>query len=147
MTKKTAKPESASSPADAAKNGVDKVNAWAKDAGEQLREAAARATTDFKTAGNIAIEGEVQHSTRLLQLAGDLLNARSKATLSILEQGELKAAADIERDFLKSAAETLTQGIRELNEIRVNTLRDASETYSTRAKEAIDRLSKPGAAA
>ncbi|WP_372887476.1 phasin family protein [Shimia sp.] len=144
MTTKTKTPAEAVSPAPAEPSGASKVNAWAKDAGEKLRDAAAKATKDFKTAGNIAIEGEVQHNTRLLQLAGDLLNARSSATLSILQQSDFKQAGEIEQDFLKSAAETLSTGIRELNDIRMATLRDASKAYSDRAHAAIDQLSTIG---
>ena len=126
-----------------AKESVAKVNEWAKNAGEKLRDAATQATNDFKTAGSIAIEGEVAHNTRLMKLAGDLLNARTTATLSILQEAEFGKVAELERNFLKSAMETLNEGMRDLGEIRRKTLQETSQTYTERAHEVIDQLATP----
>lgn len=146
MSTTKAKKPAETADVNALNEAITKADTWVKDSGEKLREAATKATEDLKVAGNIAIEGEVQATTKLFQLAGDLLNARAAATLSILKAPNLQEAFDIEQSFVKDTVENLNASLREVNEIRYNTLRDASQTYSARAHDVIDGLSKPKAA-
>lgn len=121
---------------------VNKAQSWNKEAAEKLRELATKVNNDFRTAGNIAIEGHAQHNSRLFQLVGDILNKRTAATMSLLEASDLSQAIEIERDYARDAVQALQDGVKELSEISVAAFKDASATYSDRAKDVIDGLSR-----
>lgn len=142
MTTKAKEPKAEAAKSDPIKEVVDKAKSWNSEATDKLRELAAKVNEDFKTSGNIAIEGQAQHSTRLFQLVGDVLNKRTAATMSLLEADDLKKAIEIEQTYAREVAETLQEGAKELSEISYSAFKDASETYSSRAKEVLDSLSK-----
>ena len=121
---------------------VSKAQSWNKEAAEKLRELAAKVNSDFRTTGNIAIEGHAQHNSRLFQLVGDILNKRTAATMSLLEANDLKQAIEIEQEYARDAVQTLQDGVKELSEISLAAFKDASATYSDRAKDVIDGLSR-----
>lgn len=138
MTAKTKKSTAAQT--DAVKETFAKADAWLKDGGEKLRDAAVKATEDLQAAGTVAIEGEIQHSQKLFKLMGDMFNARTAATLSVLRTHNLQDALKIEQDFARDAVEALNTGVRELGEIRYNVAREAAEPFTARAREVADSL-------
>lgn len=142
MTEKTKKPVSPVADDSAVKEAVSKAQAWNKDASEKLRELVGKVNSDIRTTSNVAIEGHAQHSARLFQLVGDLLNKRTTATKSLLDASDFQNAIEIEQSHARDVVETLNAGVRELNEIGYAAFKNTSETYSTRAKEAVEGLSK-----
>ncbi len=144
MTAKTKKP--AADQTAPAKEAFAQADAWIKDNSEQLRKAAVKATEDLKAAGSVAIEGEIQHSQKLLSLMGTMFDARTAATLSALQAQNLQDVFAIEQTFARDAFEKLNEGVRELGEMRYNVVRDAAEPFAARAREVAETL-KSGKAA
>lgn len=122
------------------KENFAKAEAWVKDSGDKMREAAVKATEDFRTAGTAAIEAEIEHNTKFLQMLGSLMNSRASATMAALSAKNLQEVFQIEQDYARSAAEELGAGVRELGEMRINIVKDASETFAARAQETMDEL-------
>ena len=139
-TKKTA------ASAYAVNEAFEKSDAWTRESGEKLREAATRVTRDLNAAGSMAIEGEIQHSTKFFNLLGSMANARTAATLSLLQAKSLQEAFDIEQNYARDAFESLSAGARELGEVRMNSCKEAAETLAATAKDIVQDLSKVKAA-
>jgi hypothetical protein len=140
--------------ADADINGLDAMNeamsqaqAWNEDAVGKLRELAGKINDDIKTTGTIAIEGQARHSSRLFQLVGDLFNARTAATMNVLQSADLNQAIAVEQNYARDLADTLKTGVTELTEISTNAYREASQTFTARAQEAVDTIARTGAKA
>lgn len=144
MTAKTKK--TAAAQTETVKETFAQADAWLKDSGEKLREAAVKATEDLQAAGSVAIEGEFQHSQKLFKLMGDMFNARTAATLSALKAPNLQDVFQIEQDFARDAAQALNDGVRELGEIRYNAAREAAEPFTARARELAETLKADKAA-
>lgn len=143
MTAKSKQSEAPIQNNDKPEDVLSKARAWNQDAGEKLRELAGKVNADIRTAGNDAIESHAQHSARLFQLVGDLLNKRTAATRSLLQSTELQKAIEIEQNHARDVADTLREGVRELNEIGYAALKNASENYSARTKDAVESLAQP----
>ena len=124
----------------------EKSDAWVKESGEKLREAATKVTKDLSAVGSMAIEGEMQHSTKFFNLLGSMVNARTAATLSLLQAKSLQEAVDIEQNYARDAFDTLSAGARELGEVRMNACKEAAESLSATAKDLVQDFSKVKAA-
>ena len=138
----TAAAETAATPVQAVEEARAKAEAWLKDSGEKAREAALKATEDLKTAGAAAVDGEMAHNARLLELARTLIDRRAEAASAALKAGDLREAMGIEQAFAKEAMEALSAGLREISEIRFNTYKDAVHPFTARASEALDAVAK-----
>ena len=119
-----------------------KADAWMKESGDKLRNTATKVTEDANSVGSVALDGEIAASTRMFKLMGDMMNARTAATLSLLNAKSVQDAFETEQTFAKTAMDAMTTGLREIGEIRFNTVKTATDTMSARTKEYMGDLAK-----
>ena len=105
-------------PAAAAEEIRAKAETWLKDSGEKARDAALKATEDLKAAGDVAIEGELAHNAKFLEMMKSLVDARAAAAVEVLKAGDLSEAVGIEQAFAREAMETVSARTIELIRMR-----------------------------
>ncbi|MGG7568000.1 phasin family protein [Rhodovulum sp. DZ06] len=132
----------ATDPAKAAEDVRARSEAWAKDAGDKARAAALKATEDFQASSATLLEAEMAAGTRGIELARTLVDARAEAAAKALKSGDLAEAVAVEQAYAKAAMETLTSGLREIAQIRMDAFKAATAPFAARATEAFGGFAK-----